>query len=171
MHRAKLFAGAAATLLLIGCEARVGKEADSNDEKVASAESKSDKGSFSIDVPGFEMKLDIPEGWAENATVDSDSDIIPPGAKMKGVHVQAGRARGEDGVELRFTASDAPAKIAEWYRDDARTDKLTIASVAEQDGVFTVTGTDKDDGDPFTVQLNRAAEGGTDGRLTIRDRN
>lgn len=172
MDGAKLAAGAAAILLLVACEARIGKSDRADDgNAIASAETKSDEGSVSIDVPGFNMKIDVPEGWAEDATVDSDSDIIPPGARMKGVHVQAGRAGGEDGVELRFTASDAPAKVAEWYRDDARTDKLTIASVDERDGVFTVTGTDKDDGDAFTVQLSGAEAGGTDGRLTIRDAN
>lgn len=167
MKKGTLLAGAASIMLLAACEARIGKD----EAATETAEAKGGEGSFSIDVPGFGMKLDIPEDWQENANVDSDSDIIPPGAKMRGVHIRAGRAGGEDAVELRFTAPDAPAKVAEWYRADARTDKLTIASVAEQGGVFTVTGTDKDDGDAFTVELSRAGEGGTDGRVTLRDRN
>lgn len=172
MKRAKLLAGATAMMMLAACEAKIGKGDSAKDEAATeSAEAKTDGGSFSIDVPGFEMKLNIPDDWKDNANIDSDSDIFPPGAKMRGVHIRAGRAGGEDGVELRFTSPDAPAKVAEWYRDGARSEKLTVASVTEQGGVFTVTGTDKDDGDPFSVQLGRAGEGGTDGRITFTDRN
>lgn len=167
MNKVKLLAAAGTLLLLAACEAKIGKSDDSAAN--ASAEARAEEGSVSIDVPGFAMKIDIPKGWSDNVIIDSDSQIMPPGAKMRGVSVKAGREGERDGVELRFTAPDAPAKVAEWYRDDAKLNELAIASVTERDGVYTVTGTQKDDGDPFTLQLSGAEEGGTAGVLTFTE--
>lgn len=162
----KLIAGAAAIALLVACQARFGK-----DEGETAVAAKADEGSFSIDLPGFGMKLDMPERWAEQAKIDADNKIFPPGARFRGFSVQAGREGKEDGVELRFTAADAPAKIAQWYRDGAPRDELTIASATEQDGVYTLAGTTRDDDDPFTVRLSAAEGGGTAGRISFTDRN
>jgi hypothetical protein len=73
-------------------------------------------------------------------------------------------------VELRFASSDAPQAIADWYRDPARAETITIAAVKEEAGSIVVDGTEKDDGDPFTVRLGAGQGGGTDGRLVLSDR-
>lgn len=165
----RVLAGVAATLLLAGCEARVGKEATDADW-AAAPEGKAEEGSFSIDVPGFEMKLDLPESFANQAEMDSDSEIVYPGSKMSGIHIAADRDERQRGVELRFTSPDAPAKVAEWYRSGDRSDHFTIGAVRQEGGGYTLSAKDVDDGDPMTVSL-RPAGGGTLGRIVLRDVN
>lgn len=161
----------AGAVALVACEASIGKHDEAKtDARGAGPEGKAEKGEFSIDMPAFKMKLDIPEALADRATVDSDSDIVYPGSKMSGIHVQGGNDHQSDGVELRFTSADAPAKVAAWYRDAARSDEFTIDSAREEQGGFVLEGKDKDDGDPFTVRLSPAGGGGTDARLTLTDR-
>lgn len=70
MTATKLVAGAAALALLVACQARFGK-----DESETAVAAKGDEGSFSIDLPGFAINLDMPERWAEQARINSDSKI------------------------------------------------------------------------------------------------
>ena len=165
--------GAAAALALLGaCEAKIGDgSADANSAAPAnvSAEGKAEEGQLSIKAPGFDLKLDIPTGVSNEAQIDSDSRIMYPGAKLAGMHVEAtGKAGGDrSAVELRFTSPDAPAQVANWYRDPARADGFTLRSTAPEGAGWAIAGTDKENGDPFTVRLAPAAGGGTDGRLTL----
>jgi len=154
--------------LLTACEARVGKEdaaADANSSGEASPEGKAEEGQLSIKAPGFDLKLDIPD--AINADTDRDSDIFYPGAKVSGLHIEGDRSGG--GVELAFATTDAPDKVAAWYRDPARADAFAVSSAAREGAGYRIEATQKDDGDPFTVKI--APRGtGTDGRLVFRDR-
>ncbi len=176
MYRAKLVAALTAAALLAACEARIGKEdgeAAKNPETAAagaSAEGKAEMGQFSIDAPGFDLKFDIPEGMSERADIDSDSDVLYPGARLTGMHIQAEEGTGRDSVELRFASGDTPQAIADWYRDPARADTLKVATVRQEGGSLIVEGTEIDDGDPFTVRLDAGGESGTDGRLILSDR-
>ena len=160
--------------LLTACEARIGKEdepaSDTNGAAMAvSAEGKAAEGQFSIDAPGFDLKFDIPEGMTENADIDSDSDVLYPGARLTGMHIQAEEGTGRDSVELRFASSAAPQAIAAWYRDPARAETLAVTSVRQDGSGLVVEGTETDDGDPFTLRLNAGEAGGTDGRLILSD--
>lgn len=176
MTRLNLLAMLAATALLAACEARIGKE-DSKPqagggETRTAANGKARAGEFSIDTPGFQMKIDIPESVAERADVESDKGILYPGAKLSGMHIEA-RERAEGGrsiVELRFTSADSPGKIAAWYRDPARAGEFSVASASESGGVISIAGTEKEDGDPFDLSLRPRSGGGTDGLLRLRDR-
>ena len=175
MSRAKFVAALSAAALLAACEARIGRddEAPAEGNAAAAAESaagQAEKGQFSIDAPGFDLKFDIPEGMTDHAKVDSDSDVLYPGARVSGLHIQAAEGAGRDSVELRFASSDAPQAIADWYRDPARAETLTIGSVKQEAGSIVVEGTEKDGGDPFTVRLGAGQGGGTDGRLVLSDR-
>ena len=58
---------------------------------------------------------------------------------------------------------------AAWYRDPARAAVLTIASAGREGDDTVIRGTQKEDGDPFTVRLSPASGGGTDGRLVFSD--
>ncbi|MFC7498932.1 hypothetical protein ACFQRC_06830 [Enterovirga sp. GCM10030262] len=179
MNRTSFVAALCAASLLAACEAKIGKEdaaaptadADGAREEI-SAEGKAEEGQFSINAPGFDLKFDIPDGLAERAEVESDSDILYPGSSLSGLHIEAGeRSDGRDrgAVELRFASADAPDKIAAWYRDPARAAVLTIASAGREGDDTVIRGTQKEDGDPFTVRLSPASGGGTDGRLVFSD--
>lgn len=174
----KLISAIAALALLTACEAKVGKDegeaakADRAGEAVADAAA--GNGQFSIDAPGFAMKFDIPEGLAERATVDSDDGILYPGASISGLHIQANK-RGEAGaeqdkVELNFTSKDSLETVVAWYRDPARAEDIAIGSFAPEGDGFVITGTQKDDGDPFTIRLAPGSGGGTNGQVNISDK-
>ena len=155
--------------LLAACEARIGKP----DEKVeleSVGNGQAESGELSIDTPGFKMKLDIPKAIADRAEVDSDSGVLYPGSTLSGMHVE-GRGKGEGNrVELRFISKDDPAKIAAWYRDPARAGEFSIKSASRSGDVINLTGTEKEDGDPFDLSLSPRGGGGTDATLRLRDR-
>ncbi len=180
MPAAKPLALIAALALVSACEARFGKEADKDESPAkqaaeqagAAAEGKSKEGEFSINAPGFDMKIDIPTGMTSHA--DSDSDVLYPGATLSGMHIEGSRdgakSKSNAGIELRFTTPDAPDKVAAWYRDPARASGFTITSARRDGADLVIAGAEKQDGDPFTLRLSARPGGGTDGRLTLSDR-
>ncbi len=164
--------------LLIACEGRVGKTGETGSEDArasdaaSSASDKSEEGKLSIKAPGFDMKINIPEGLADQT--DTDSELIYPGASLGGMHIEAGSERAgkrNSGVELRFTSSDPIQKVEAWYRDPARAGGFSTASTSREGGAIVISGTQKSDGDPFNLRLSPAPAGGTEGRLTLTDRN
>lgn len=160
-----MFAGLAA------CEAQVGTEPKGEPAPAAAAAGKSEPGTLSIDAPGFDMKLKIPE--AMQAEMGGNTDIIYPGATLGGLHVAAsadGERGGNGSVELRFTTPDAVDKVLAWYRDPARAAELAVASVAREGTGVEIKGTVACEGDPFALRLAPAGAGGTEGRLVLRDR-
>lgn len=162
-----------ALALLAACEMKVGtdEKGETAGQTTATAEGKSEDGSISIDAPGFDMKLNIPD--ALQTQIGADGDVLYPGSKLAGLHVQAndGSGAGDDSVELRFTTADAPAKVAAWYRDPAQAKELTVSSAEQQGQGYRIVGTSKGDTDPFTLTLAPAAGGGTEGRIVLQDRN
>ena len=179
-----IFFVVAAAALLGACEARIGKNSDeeaagpqgsasasSGGVAEPSAQAQAKEGQLSIDAPGFQMKLDIPKELANRAEIDSNSGILYPGSSLSGMHVEARKRSGaeQSHVELRFTSSDAPAKVAAWYRDPARAAEFTIGTVRQNGAGYAIQGTEKGDGDPFDLTLNPRG-GGTEGVLRLRDR-
>jgi hypothetical protein len=166
------FLPGAALALLAACEMKVGTDeaGKAGGQTGVFAEGKAQDGSISIDAPGFDMKLNIPD--ALRAEIGADGDVLYPGSKLAGLHVQAndGSGAGEDSVELRFTTADAPAKVAAWYRDPAQAKELTVSSAQARGQGYDISGTSKGDGDPFTLTLTPAAGGGTEGRILLQDR-
>ena len=168
----------AGIVLLTACEGRIGESGETGSTEVrasetaSSASSKSEEGKLSIKAPGFDMKINIPEGLADQT--DTDSELIYPGASLGGMHIEAGSetaGKRNSGVELRFTSSDPIDKVAAWYRDPARAGGFSTASTSREGEAIVVSGTQKSDGDPFNLRLSPAPAGGTEGRLTLTDRN
>ena len=182
----KVLPALGALALLAACEARVGTDkaeadtapqgsasaASGGTENTSVAQAEAKDGELSIDAPGFKMKLDIPKALAGQAQINGDSGILYPGAALSGMHVAAREQSGSEQsrVELRFTSSDAPAKLVAWYRDPARAGEFTVGSVRQNGAGFSITGSESGDGDPFELSLTPRGGGGTEGVLKLRDR-
>ena len=168
----------AGTALLTACEGRIeesgatGSRSAAGSEAASSASGKSEDGKLSIKAPGFDMKINLPEGLADRT--DTDSELIYPGAALSGMHIEAGSkktGKRNSGVELRFTSSEPVDKVAAWYGDPARAGGFSAASVRRDGEAMVMSGTQKSDGDPFHLRLSPASAGGTEGLLTLSDRN
>jgi cation diffusion facilitator CzcD-associated flavoprotein CzcO len=171
MRKLTIVSLAAALALSAACNAEIGKgkEASKSPAGTASAEGRAQENSFSINVPGFDMKVAIPQGIRNNAEIDSDGEMLYPGSTFSGMHVEgAGEGKSKDaGVEIRFTSADAPEKVAAWYRDPARKD-FSVTSAGQEGDAFVMQGQQKKGGDQFKIRLTPKANGGTDGRLAIQ---
>jgi hypothetical protein len=164
---------AMATLVLTGCEARFGNDAEPSGN--GSAENKAEEGQVSINAPGVQMKINIPEGLRHEASIHDDGGLIYPGSTMSGMHVEGGR-EGEQGksegeVELRFATTDGPEIVARWYQDAARARDFTIATAGRDGAAYLFAGTKKDGDGRFRIRLAPRQGGGTDGRVLLSDSN
>lgn len=169
MKKSALFPLAAVAALAVGaCEARFGNDAEPQGN--GSALNKAEEGEVSINAPGFQMKINIPEGLRREANIQDDSGVIYPGSTVTGIHVEGGRERGKsDGeVELRFASADAPDRVAAWYQEPARARDFTIATASRQGAAHMFAGTTKDNG-RFRISLAPRAGGGTEGRALLSE--
>lgn len=164
-------AAIAALALLTACEARIGK--DGEEVSVAAGEgdasAAAENGIVSIDVPGFQMKVAIPDEVRARTSAEGD-DVVYPGSTVDGIAINGRGAVDGNGVNLSFSSADPADRIAAWYRDPAR-DKFTVTSAGRDGEAFVIAAEKKDARDPdrFTIRLVPRAGGGTDGRVTIRD--
>ncbi len=167
--RLLLPAATAAALALAACDARFGN--DAGPQGNGSAENKAEEGQVSINAPGVQMRINIPEGLRHEAGIHDDSGLVYPGSTMSGMDIEGARegaredADGE--VELRFASTDRPEVVARWYQDPARARDITIASATREGPAYVFTGTKKDGGGRFRIRLAPHAGGGTDGRVLL----
>lgn len=164
-----------AALSLVACEAQIGKEEPMRGEAAAgeavALEGTAEDGQFSIDLPGFAMKIDLPASIQEKARMEGDG-VIYPGSRFRGIHIEArDRPEGQSdgGAEIRFVSDDPLAQLVNWYRDPARAGEIKVTSAGEADGGYRIEGT-QEDGDRFVLRL-ASRGGGTEGRLAIQDAN
>ncbi len=165
--------GAIAALALGACEARVGNDADAGQaNRTAGAEGKAEEGRLSIHAPGFDLKINIPEGIRREADMEGDSDIIYPHSRFSGMHVEGGRddSRSDGEVELAFISADAPDLVAAWYRDPARAPEFTVASASREGSGWLIAGATRGNDGNFRVRLIARRDGGTEGRVVLTDR-
>jgi hypothetical protein len=135
----------------------------------AGAEGKAEEGRISIQTPGVDIAINVPESVRGRAHANVRSELLPPGSRASGLHVQGSDgASGSDSVELRFAVDRPPAEVAAWYRDAARAPQFTIVSAAREGDTIVLAGTNRE-GAPINVRL-APREGGTDGRLVSADR-
>ncbi|MGQ0659922.1 hypothetical protein [Sphingosinicella sp.] len=161
-----------ALVLLVGCEMRIGNHAGPVADN-ASAAGRAENGQFTVEAPGFNLSVTIPEGMNERANVDDDNGLVYPGSAVAGVHVQGrrGQSGGHDSgeVELRLTSADAPDRVAAWYRDPARAENFTVASATRDGEATVIAGTGRRDNERFTLRIAPRAGGGSDMRLLLAD--
>ncbi len=157
--------------LTVACSAEIGdgKEPSKSAAGSVSAEGKAEENKFTLNAPGIDLKVAIPERIRNNAQFESDGEMLYPGTTLGGIHVEGGqKGKSKDGaVEIRFTSADAPDKVAAWYRDPARTD-FSVTSAGQQGDAFVMVGQQKKEGGQFKIRLTPKANGGTDGRLAIQ---
>lgn len=153
------------------CDVEIGdgKAASATAAGTPSAEGKAQESTFSLNAPGFNMKVPIPEGLRDHAKIDSDGEMLYTGSTFSGMHVEGGKkGKSDDGaVEIRFTSADSPEKVAAWYRDPARKD-FSVVSARQEGDAFVIVGQQKSESDQFNIRLTPKANGGTDGRLAIQ---
>jgi predicted small secreted protein len=163
----------AAALVLTACEARFGNDVEAVGN--GSAENKAEEGQVSINAPGVQMKINIPEGLRHEASIHDDNGLIYPGSTMSGMHIEGGhdgdQGKSEGEVELRFASTDAPDRVARWYQDPARARDFTIASAGRDGVAYLFAGTRKDGDGRFRIRLAPRRGGGTDGRVLLSDSN
>jgi hypothetical protein len=172
MRPNRLAPAIAAIALLGACEARIGNDAPPIAEN-ATAEGRAEEGRVTIEAPGFNMSINIPEGLRSEANMDDNEGLIYPGASFSGIHVlgrsDENKAAGERSeVELRFTSGDGIDRVVAWYRDPARAPEFTIASAAREGDGFVLRGTRREDNGPFTLRLAQRGSG-VDARLLLVD--
>ena len=167
MNAARLFPLLGALALTAACEAKIGGNEARDAGGEVSAEGKAEEDKVTIKAPGVDIKVDIPDSIRERAEVESDSDLIYPGSKVGGVHIEAGESDG-GAVEIRFSSADPVDKVAAWYRDPARTG-LKIASEAREGASFVFNGHETDDNSRFKLRIGPRGGGGTDGTLSVRE--
>jgi hypothetical protein len=173
MRNTLLFPAAAASLALLGgCEMRIGNDAAPVADN-ASASGKAEEGRVTVEAPGFNLSINVPEGLSSRANVDADSGLVYPGSAMGGLHVQGsnhderGREHGE--VEIRFTSADPTERVVAWYRDPARASDFTIATASRDGNATVLSGTGRRENERFTVRIAPHGEGGTEMRLLLTD--
>ena len=177
MIGARIFAVVAASALVASCaeERKPQQEAQASAGATSPAQpaaGKAEQGRFSMKGPGFDVKIDMPGGVPDSGSQEGRNDLFYPGASISGMHIEALQGSGSkpnSGVELRFASADPPARVASWYRDPARAAVFTIRSATREGEAIILSGTEKKDGDPFTLRLAPGSGGGTDGRLTLSD--
>jgi len=171
--RLLLLSASAAALALTACEARFGNDVQARGN--GSAENKAEEGQVSINAPGVQMKINIPEGLRHEASIHDDSGLVYPGSTMSGMHIEGAREGAQnksDGeVELRFASTDGPDAVARWYQDPARAHDFTLASSGRDGAAFVFAGSRKNGDGRFRIRLVPGQSGGTDGRVLLSDNN
>lgn len=171
MRRPLLLPAAACLVLLSACEMRIGNDAPPVADN-ASAAGRAQDGRMTIEAPGFNLSVTVPEGMSGRSEVGNDSGLVYPGARVIGLHVQGGRdsgSRDRDEVELRLASADAPDRILAWYRDPGRADRFTLTSTTQEGGATVLTGTGRRDNERFTLRISARDGGGSNMRLLIAD--
>lgn len=139
----------------------------------AGAGGKAEEGRLSIQAPGVDIAISVPEEMRNRARAGADTDVLPPGARISGLHVQGDGGAGSDGsdsVELRFVAAQPPAEVAAWYRDPARRRHFRIDAARREGEELVLSGTNAQSGGALVARIRPRADGGTDGRLVLAER-
>lgn len=169
MRSALLVSLSVAIPLLSGCEMRIGNDAPPVADN-ASAAGRAQDGRLTIEAPGFNLAVTVPEGLDGRTETGGDSGLVYPGARVAGLHVQGERGeRGRGEVELRLTSADPPDRIVSWYRDPGRADRFSLSSTTRDGDATVIAGTGRRDNERFTLRISPRAGGGSDMRLLIAD--
>ncbi len=170
---------ATAAMVLTGCSVSADKDdakgakvsvsvSDKEDgDSVINIDSDKDGGKFELKLPGgIQANVKVPEGMGGNTHFDIDGVGLYPGAKVGSVNVRAfdGNSDSKATVKIGFTAPADAAAVADWYQQQFAAKKVSVSRSGD-----TLSGK-TEDGDDFTLGLEKASAGGAQGLLTIMDR-
>lgn len=156
---------AVAALALAGCGEKEKKAANPtgvavwDDGKPAAAES-GDKGKFAMNLPGFDLKMDLPQAMFDKSDFEIDGVKLYPGSKITAMAIAKPKSGGEANVDIGFVAPADPAAVRAYFVK-AFGDRLETGAA---DGALSG---ETSDGDVFTIDLAPAANGGSTGKLRI----
>jgi hypothetical protein len=176
--KAKLILLCGALALVVGCDRGETENGGAPANEAATAEGKAEDGRVTVKAPGVDISVNIPESVRSRMATRGNSELLPPGAQLGGIHVQGGGQEGGSGgdgtVELSFRSDQSPEQLAAWYRDPARGPNFTISSETREGAAFVLGGTTRGEGrrgngGRFTVRIS-PRQGGSDGRLLLSDR-
>jgi len=126
---------------------------------VAAANGKT--GIVSLNLPGVSANIRLPKMQLDAGDIDIDGVKLYPGTTVKAMDVKSGVDGGRDKVDIRFATPAAPGAVRDYYLGAFRDNGATVA--AHGTGL---SGTGKD-GDPFSIDLDPASGGGTQGRIVL----
>lgn len=159
--------GLALGLVLAGCGEKAKPDAaataDSagatwDDGKPAPAASSDAKDKFALSLPGFDLKMDLPNAMLAKSDFELDGVKLYPGSTINAMAV-AKPERGVDAqVDIGFAAPADPAAVRAYFVKE-------LGDRIEDPGAARLSGRTSD-GDIFTIDLTPAA-GGTAGKLRI----
>ena len=157
------------SVVIDGDSKDIGRLGTDGDVAVVAA---SDPGKLAIKLPGgFEAKLPMPDGIAEDSKFDINGVGLYPGARVDTINVDAdkkGDASGDKAVVvLGFAAPASAETVAGWYEGQFRARNISV----NRTGTLLTGKTDKTDtGNEFALLLSDVAGGKARGQLTIHDR-
>ena len=126
----------------------------------------SEKGKFSIKSEGFNLDLDIPSIALSGSDVNIDGLGLYPGAKIDGLAIDAETGQDKENlVKISFEAPDDAKQVVNWYATKMRQKDYRFKRL--DDGL---SGTNAD-GEHVEIKAMDTAEGGSRGKITIRDPN
>jgi len=131
------------------------------DDNVAAATDKD--GVVSVNVPGVNIKVDLPKIDLTAGNFDIDGVKLYPGSRISSVDVKSGEGE-KGGVAIAFDAPGDRAAVRDYFVKafedkgmQARIDGEAIAGIDE-------------DGDPFRIALAQNGAGKTQGHITTYSR-
>jgi hypothetical protein len=168
MTPTKLVPLLAATLAASACSVQIGNgQTDGNATVDVNTPGNGSDGSLSVRAPGFNLSMDIPASIQGEISA-GDNDLVYPGARIGGVHVNAGRDHADEAiVEINYASTDGPDRIAAWYRDPARGPDVRVSSASRQGDAMLISGTHEED--RFELRIAPRADGGSEARLVLTD--
>ena len=157
---------AVAALALAGCgskdeEKKAGDTGIAvwDDGKPAAAET-GEKGKFAMSLPGFDLKMDLPQSMLDKSDFEIDGVKLYPGSTITAMAIAKPKSGGEANVDIGFVSPADPAAVRAYFVKEFG-DRLEPSTAGGA-----LSG-ETSDGDIFTIKLAPAAGGGSTGTLRI----
>ena len=149
---------ASASLGLVGCDdSTSGNSAAAEDTIVSIERSGNEGGDLSVNLPGFDANVRLPDALMTSGKFDIDGVTLFPGSKISNVKIGS----GETPLTMTFDAPAEPAKVVAWFQERFTAKSVKVAATGN-----VLSGT-TNDGETFSIALMPAAGGRSTGSIEI----